>query len=70
MIFKIETKQGFLEYEFVDLQSAKDYVSAFLSWSGTKYRITKARQTVATANLVSTKDFYEEATAWANNPTP
>ena len=61
MIYKIETKQGFLEYEFKDLQSAKDYTMAFLSWSGTKFRITKARQTVATANLVSTKDFYEEA---------
>jgi hypothetical protein len=60
MIYKIETKQGFLEYEFKDLQSAKDYTMAFLSWSGTKFRITKARQTVATANLVSTADFYEE----------
>jgi hypothetical protein len=63
MIYKIETKQGFIEYEFADMQSAKDYVMAFLSWSGTKYRIVKARQTVATANLVSTKDFYQEVNA-------
>lgn len=61
MIYKIETKAGFIEYEFADMKSAKDYVMAFLSWTGTKYRIVKARQTVATANLVSTKDFYEEA---------
>lgn len=61
MIYKVETKRGFIEYEFADMQSAKDYVMAFLSWSGTKYRIVKARQTVATANLISTKDFYEEA---------
>lgn len=63
MIYKVETKQGFIEYEFADLQSAKDYVMAFLSWSGTKYRIVKARQTVATANLISTKDFSQEVNA-------
>jgi hypothetical protein len=63
MIYKVETKQGFIEYEFADLQSAKDYVMAFLSWSGTKYRIVKVRQTVATANLVSTKDFSQEVNA-------
>lgn len=61
MIYKVETKQGFIEYEFADMKSAKDYVMAFLSWSGTKYRIVKARQTVATENLISTKDFYQEA---------
>jgi hypothetical protein len=61
MIYKVETKAGFIEYEFIDQQSAKDYVMAFLSWSGTKYRIVKARQTVATADLISTKDFYQEA---------
>jgi len=59
MIYKIETKAGFIEYEFADMQSAKDYVMAFLSWSGTKYRIVKARQTVT--NPISTKDIYEEA---------
>jgi hypothetical protein len=63
MIYKVETKQGFIEHEFADLQSAKDYTMAFLSWSGTKFRIVKARQTVATANLISTKDFYQEANA-------
>lgn len=61
MIYKVETKAGFIEYEFADMKSAKDYVMAFLSWSGTKYRIVKARQTVATADLISTKDFYQEA---------
>lgn len=61
MIYKVETKAGFVEYEFADMQSAKDYVMAFLSWSGTKYRIVKARQTVTNDRLVSTKDFYEEA---------
>jgi hypothetical protein len=61
MIYKVETKAGFIEYEFADMQSAKDYVMAFLSWSGTKYRIVKARQTIPTANLISTKDFYQEA---------
>lgn len=59
MIYKVETKQGFIEYEFADMQSAKDYVMAFLSWSGTKYRIVKAKQTVA--NPISTKEIYEEA---------
>lgn len=59
MIYKIETKQGFIEYEFADMQSAKDYVMAFLSWSGTKYRIVKAKQTVT--NPVSTKEIYAEA---------
>jgi hypothetical protein len=39
MIFKVETKQGVLPYEFATQQEAKDYVMAFLSWSGTKYRI-------------------------------
>lgn len=63
MIYKVETKQGFLDFEFADLQSAKDYTMAFLSWSGTKYRITKAKQTVANVNLISTKDFYEETNA-------
>lgn len=57
MIYKVETKRGFIEYEFADIQSAKDYVSAFLSWSGTPYRIVKARQTVA--NPISTADFYQ-----------
>lgn len=61
MIYKIETKAGFIEYEFKDQQSAKDYVMAFLSWSGTKYRIVKARQTVT--NPISTKDFYQEVNA-------
>jgi hypothetical protein len=61
MIYKVETKAGFIEYEFADQQSAKDYVMAFLSWSGTKYRIVKARQTVPTANLISTKDIYADA---------
>jgi hypothetical protein len=61
MIYKVETKAGFIEYEFADQQSAKDYVMAFLSWSGTKYRIVKARQTVT--NPISTKDIerYMEA---------
>ena len=40
---------------------AKDYVSAFLSWSGTRYRIVKARQTVAVP--VNTADFYESVEA-------
>lgn len=61
MIYKIETKAGFIEYEFVNMQSAKDYAMAFLSWSGTKYRIVKARQTVS--NPISTADFYEEVNA-------
>ena len=60
MIYKVETKSGFVEYEFADMQSAKDYVMAFLSWSGTKYRIVKAKPT-PTKTPVSTKDFYEEA---------
>lgn len=62
MIFKIETQRGFIEYEFADMQSAKDYVSAFLSWSGTKYRIVKARQTVA--HPISTKEIYADAEAY------
>ena len=61
MIYKVETKQGFIEYEFADQQSAKDYVMAFLSWSGTKYRIVKARQTVT--NPISTKDIERYITA-------
>lgn len=44
MIYKIETKAGFLPYEFDTLQEAKDYVMGFLSWSGTKYRIHKVRK--------------------------
>lgn len=44
MIFKVETKQGFMPYEFETLQEAKDYVMAFLSWSGTKYRIVKMKK--------------------------
>jgi hypothetical protein len=39
MIYKIETKQGFLPYEFDSKKEALDYVAAFLSWSGTKYRL-------------------------------
>jgi hypothetical protein len=39
MIYKIETKQGFLPYEFNSKKEALDYVAAFLSWSGTKYRL-------------------------------
>jgi hypothetical protein len=39
MIYKIETKQGFLPYEFDSKKDALEYVAAFLSWSGTKYRI-------------------------------
>lgn len=39
MFYKIETQQGFIEYEFATKQEAYDYVMAFLSWSGTKYRI-------------------------------
>lgn len=58
MIFKVETPRGFEPYEFADLQSAKDYVSGLLSWSGIKYRIIKAKQTVS--NPISTKDFYEK----------
>ncbi len=57
MIYKVETKRGFIEYEFADIQSAKDYVAAFLSWTGTPYRIVKARQTLA--NPISTADFYQ-----------
>lgn len=57
MIYKIETKQGFIEHEFANLQSAKDFVSAFLSWSGTPYRISKAKQTVA--NPVNSQDIID-----------
>lgn len=39
MIYKIETKQGFLPYEFDSKEAALEYVAAFLSWSGTKYRL-------------------------------
>jgi hypothetical protein len=38
-IWKIETKQGFLEYEFDSKQAAQDYALGILSWSGTRYRI-------------------------------
>ena len=38
-MYKIETKQGFLPYEFESKKEALDYVAAFLSWSGTKYRL-------------------------------
>jgi hypothetical protein len=39
MIYKIETPQGFLPYEFDTKQDAQDYAMGILSWSGTKYRI-------------------------------
>jgi hypothetical protein len=39
MIYKIETPQGFIEYEFASKKEANEYVMAFLSWSGTRYRI-------------------------------
>lgn len=58
MIYKIETQQGLIGYEFKDLQSAKDYAMAFLSWSGTRYRILKARQTVL--HPITTADLYKE----------
>jgi len=45
MIFKVETKRGFIEYEFKDLQSAKDYVAAFLSWTGTYSPTTNTQWT-------------------------
>ena len=44
MIYKIETRQGFLPYEFPTLQAAKDYAMAALSWSGTAYRVVKVRK--------------------------
>jgi hypothetical protein len=46
VIYKVETPRGFVVHEFANIETAKAYVSAFLSWSGTKYRIVKARQTV------------------------
>lgn len=39
MIYKIETPQGFIYHEFASKQEAKEYVMAFLSWTGTRYRI-------------------------------
>jgi hypothetical protein len=39
MIYKIETPQGYLPYEFDSKQAAEDYAIGILSWSGTKYRI-------------------------------
>lgn len=54
MIFKVETKQGVLPYEFKDKKSAEDYVMGFLSWYGTKYRILKVRQTWSTEDLIDT----------------
>jgi hypothetical protein len=39
MIYKVETPQGILEYEFDSKENAEDYARAFLSWSGTRYRI-------------------------------
>jgi hypothetical protein len=39
MIYKIETPQGFLEYEFDSKQAAEDYALGILSWTGTRYRI-------------------------------
>jgi hypothetical protein len=38
-IWKIETPQGFLDYEFETKQAAQDYALGILSWSGTRYRI-------------------------------
>jgi hypothetical protein len=43
MVYKIETPQGFLPYEFRTQQAAKDYVMAALSWSGTRYRIVRVK---------------------------
>jgi len=45
MVFKIETPQGVLPYEFATEREARDYVMAALSWSGTRYRIIKERKT-------------------------
>lgn len=39
MIYKIETPQGYLPYEFATKQDAEDYAIGILSWQGTKYRI-------------------------------
>ena len=38
-IYKIETPQGYLDYDFDSKQAAKDYAMGILSWSGTPYRI-------------------------------
>ena len=38
-MYKIETPQGFLEYEFDSKQAAEDYALGILSWTGTRYRI-------------------------------
>lgn len=45
MVYKIETPQGVLPYEFTTEREARDYVMAALSWSGTRYRIIKERKT-------------------------
>lgn len=39
MIYKIETPQGFLPYEFDTKEEAQDYALGVLSWAGTRYRI-------------------------------
>jgi hypothetical protein len=44
MVYKIETPQGVLPYEFDSKDEAMDYVMGVLSWSGTKYRIYKAKK--------------------------
>lgn len=44
MVYKIETPSGVLPYEFPTRQAAMDYVMASLSWSGTRYRIIRARR--------------------------
>ena len=44
MAYQVETPQEVLPYVFATEQEAKDYVMAFLSWSGTRYRIIPAKK--------------------------
>jgi hypothetical protein len=44
VIYRIETPQGLLPYEFKTEKEAKDYAIGILSWSNTRYRIHRMRR--------------------------
>lgn len=44
MVYKVETPKGFIAHEFATKQEAEDYALAFLSWSGTRYRIVATKK--------------------------
>jgi hypothetical protein len=45
-IWKVETKAGFMPYEFETEQEAKNYAIGFLSWSGTRYRLVRIKKAI------------------------